>query len=125
MSLQDEKIIHEVVAGWKDAWNRHDMSAMARLVADDADFVNVWGMHWKGRARVEKEHADRHRAQFKDTTWITREVQVQFLKPDVALVHVAWGMEPPREGLFTWILVKDGGKWLIRAAHNTNVAPPK
>jgi len=50
---------------------------------------------------------------------------VQFLRPDLALVHLAWGMEPPREGLFTWLMVKEGDKWLIRAAHNTNVAPPK
>ena len=125
MPLQDEKIIHGVVEQWKQAWNRHDMSEMAALVTDDADFVNVWGMHWQGRARIEKEHADRHRAQFKDSIWINREVRVQFLKPDVALVHLAWGMEPPREGLFTWILLKAEGKWHIHAAHNTDVAPPR
>lgn len=125
MPSQDEKIIHQVVERWQQAWNDHDMAAMAQLVSDDADFVNVWGMHWKGRARIEQEHADRHRAQFKDTVWITREVRVQFLKPDVALVHLAWGMQPPRDGLFTWIMLKEQGQWLIRAAHNTNVAPPK
>jgi uncharacterized protein (TIGR02246 family) len=125
MQREDEELIRQVVRRWEEAWNRHDMAAMATLVADDADFVNVWGMHWRGRARIEQEHAERHRAQFKDSVWITREARVQFLRPDVALVHLAWAMQPPREGLFTWILLKEQGRWLIRAAHNTNVASPK
>jgi uncharacterized protein (TIGR02246 family) len=125
MCPQDEQLIHQVVADWEDAWNRHDMTAMGSLVSDDADFVNVWGMHWHGRELIEKEHADRHRAQFKDSRWITREVRVQFLKPDVALVHFWWAMQPPREGLFTWLLLSEQGQWRIRAAHNTNIAPPK
>jgi len=125
MQREDESLIRQAARRWEEAWNAHDMAAMATLVAEDADFVNVWGMQWQGRARIEKEHADRHRAQFKDSVWTTRELRVQFLKPDVALVHLAWAMQPPREGLFTWIMLKERGKWLIRAAHNTNVAPPK
>ena len=125
MQREDEELIRELARRWEQAWNAHDMAAMATLVSEDADFVNVWGMHWQGRARIEQEHAERHRAQFKDSRWITRELRVQFLKPDVALVHLAWAMQPPREGLFTWIMLKERGKWLIRAAHNTNVAPQK
>ena len=32
----------------------------------------------------------------------------------------------PRAGLFTWLVVKDGRNWLIRAAQNTNLSnlPP-
>jgi uncharacterized protein (TIGR02246 family) len=125
MQREDQELIGQVARRWEEAWNAHDMAAMATLVSEDADFVNVWGMHWQGRARIEKEHAERHRAQFKDSTWSTREVRVQFLKPDVALVHLAWTMQPPREGVFTWVMLKERGRWLIRAAHNTNVAPPK
>jgi len=125
MQREDEDLIRQAARRWERAWNAHDMAAMATLVCEDADFVNVWGMHWQGRARIEKEHAERHRTQFKDSTWSTRELRVQFLKPDVALVHLAWAMHPPREGLFTWIMLKERDKWRIRAAHNTNVAPPK
>ena len=125
MQREDEELIRQAARRWEEAWNAHDMAAMATLVSEEADFVNVWGLHWQGRARIEKEHADRHRGQFKDTTWTTRELRVQFLKPDVALVHLAWAMQPPREGLFTWVMLKERGQWQIRAAHNTNVAPPK
>jgi len=45
-------------------------------------------------------------------------------------VHVSWGLKgdkdpdgsprQPREGIFTWVAVKERGNWLIRAAQNTN-----
>ena len=39
----------EVVAeGLVQAWNAHDMKAFASFFADDADFVNVAGLRWKG-----------------------------------------------------------------------------
>jgi hypothetical protein len=59
-----------------------------------------------------------------EQAWNAHDLRVQFLKPDVALVHLAWAMQPAREGLFTWIMMRERGQWLIRAAHNTNVAPP-
>jgi len=135
MCPEDEPLIQQVVERWGDAWNRHDMARMAELVSDDADFVNVWGMHWHGRAEIEREHAERHRTQFKDSVWTTRDVRLQFIGLDVALVHLRWEMasgrdpdgtpRPPREGLFTWVMVKEPGRWRIRAAHNTNVGSPK
>ena len=125
MQSPDESLIREVVRRWEAAWNAHDMAAMARLVTEDADFVNVWGLHWRGRAEIEREHAERHRGQFKDSVWTTRQVQVQFLRPDVALVHVGWALQPPREGILSWVMLKEQGQWLIRAAQNTNLAPPK
>jgi uncharacterized protein (TIGR02246 family) len=125
MQREDERMIQQVVERWREAWNDHDMSRMAALVSDDADFVNVWGMHWHGRAQIEHEHAERHRTQFKDSVWTTREVKLQFLRPDVALVHLHWQMTPQRDGLFTWVMVKEPAGWRIRAAHNTNVGSPK
>ena len=125
MCPEDEFLIQQVVDGWGDAWNRHDMSLMAPLVAEDADFINVWGMHWHGRAQIEHEHAERHRTQFKETVWSTLGVKLQFLRPEVALVHVHWHMTPAREGMFTWVMVRTDGRWYIRAAHNTNIGSPK
>jgi hypothetical protein len=41
----DERNIRELVARWQESWNTHDMKAMAALLAEDADFVNVAGLH--------------------------------------------------------------------------------
>ena len=42
---------------------------------------------------MEGEHRRLHTTLYKESVWITRDVQVQFLKPGVALVHVSWKSE--------------------------------
>ena len=132
---EDEAKIRAIAANWQTAWNEHDMQALARLFTEDADFVNVGAKHWKGRKEIEEQHSARL-GQFLESVFATKEVTVQFLKPDIALVHVEWSLagdkdpdgtpRKPREGLFTWILVRQADGWLIRAAQNTNLSsvPP-
>jgi uncharacterized protein (TIGR02246 family) len=125
----DERKIRAIAVRWEQAWNSHDMKALAVLVTDEADFVNVGARHWKGRNEIQAEHAARL-GQFRESVWTNKGVTVQFLKPDIAIVHITWSMRgdkdpdgtarPPREGLFTWVVVQQGGDWLIRAAQNTN-----
>jgi uncharacterized protein (TIGR02246 family) len=107
------------------------MEAMAELFTEDADFVTVGGIRFKGRARIRDEHAKRHEMQFKESVVTVRSVDVRFLKPDVALVHVDWGMErdrdpdgtsrAPRNGVMSWVVVRQRDEWRIASAHNTNV----
>ena len=125
----EEAEIRMLAERWELAWNKHDMQALAALFTHDADFVNVGARHWKGNREIETQHAARL-DQFRESVWTTKEVTVQFLKPDVALVHVVWALRgdkdpdgtrrEPREGVFTWIAVAERGRWLIRAAQNTN-----
>lgn len=125
----EETRIRTLAAHWESAWNRHDMKALAALFTDGADFVNVGARHWKGPTEIEAQHATRLN-QFIESSWATKEVAVQFLTPDISLVHVSWALEgdkdpdgtprQPREGVFTWVVVKERGEWLIRAAQNTN-----
>lgn len=131
----DETAIRDVVARWDSAWNKHDMQAMATLLTDDADFVNVAGLHWKGKMQIEREHAERHRTNLKNSISVTRNIDIQLLSARFSLVHVDWGMSGdtdfdgkprnPREGVFTWLMEKKNSSWLIRAAQNTNRTSPK
>jgi hypothetical protein len=50
----DQAPIRQTVMRLQEAWNRHDMKAFANLFAEDADFVNVAGAWWKGRAEIEE-----------------------------------------------------------------------
>jgi uncharacterized protein (TIGR02246 family) len=133
MALDDHEAIRGTVRQWEQAWNAGDMSAAMELFSDDADFINVWGSHWHSRRRIESEHAQRHRLQLKDSVFSASEVKVQQIVAGVALVHFGWIIRgdrnldgtarQPRRGLFTWVLLKDtGGRWWVRAAHNTHVA---
>ncbi len=132
----DTEAVKQIERRWQEAWNRHDMKALAALVAEDVDFITVSGIWLKGRMAFEEHHTRVHAMQFKESVWATTDVQVKFLKPDIALVHVNWGLRgdkdpdgtprQPRRGIFTRIVTKQGGKWLIQASQNTNIreTPP-
>ena len=50
-----EQAVRKVVNQLQDAWDRHDMNAFGALFDSDADFVNVTGTHWHGRAEARAE----------------------------------------------------------------------
>jgi uncharacterized protein (TIGR02246 family) len=135
MSPTDDRAIQTLVQAWEKDWNAHDMTAMGKLITEDADFVNVAGLHWKGRQQIVQEHAERHRTNLKLSHWITHGVSIQPLSSTIALVHITWGMtgdtdfdgtpREPRDGIFSWIVEKHDNHWLIRAVQNTNVSPRK
>jgi uncharacterized protein (TIGR02246 family) len=130
----DEAAIRHTVMGLQEAWNRHDTKAFANLFAEDADFVNVAGAWWKGRAEIEEKHRASHATIFRDSTLSVEQVYVRFLTPDIAIAHVLTAligqkmadgtMVSPRRALLTQVLQKQSGKWLIVASHNTDVRPP-
>ena len=130
----DEKAIQDVEARWQNAWNRHDISALANLFTEDADFITVIGKWCKGKKEFYDYHVRLHQVMFKDSVWKTTDTQVRFLNPEVAIVHVNWtitgdrnadGTPRPnsRDGIFTQVMVKQGGQWRITASQNTNIQP--
>jgi uncharacterized protein (TIGR02246 family) len=129
----DEAAVRAVASASVDAWNRHDMKAFAALFAEDADFVNVIGLWWRGRAEIQKEHEALHATRMKNTHLTAVDTTVRFLKPDVAVVHTRWeltgdtGLEgkplPSRKGLMTYVLVRRGDTWPIAVSQNTDVVP--
>jgi uncharacterized protein (TIGR02246 family) len=133
-----EESIKQVTKAWQEGWNKHDAAALAALVIEDVDFVRAIGPEgWlKGRKQFQDFHTEIHKRYFKDSEWTTKETHVRFLRPDVAVAQVVWSIkgdsipEPdrkpgqPRDGIFTWVLDKRGGKWLIVASHNSEAPPP-
>ena len=126
----DEEAVKNIERQWDDAWNRHDPKALAALLSEDADFVNVTGTLYKGRDAFEKLMARTHQTSFKDSTRNTLETHVKFLTPEIALTTARWRISgdrnadgtprPPREGIMTRVVAKQGDRWVIVAAHNTN-----
>jgi uncharacterized protein (TIGR02246 family) len=119
----DEAEIRKVELGLQQAWNRHDMKAWANAFTVDADFVNVVGWWGRGRAEIEKKHADAHAFAFRESTLTIEEVHTRFLAPEFAVVHVLWTLVGHKKGIFTQVLQKRDGKWLIAAAQNTDRRP--
>jgi len=123
--------VTRVVNSFAEAWNRHDMQALARLFAPDAEFVNVVGMWWKGNAEIRKAHEFTHATMFKDSRLTMLETSVRFPSKQFAIARTRWRLEghvspdgealPPRTGILVNVLASEGGTWVIIDAQNTDI----
>jgi len=132
---ESKKEIEGIFASMADSWNRHDMRAYAELWREDADFVNVVGMHRHNREELLAElnwlHADR----FKNTQIRIASQSVKLLSPEIALAHVTWEMtgdpgmpshptkDGKRQGIFTHVLQRMSEGWRFAASQNTDIVP--
>jgi uncharacterized protein (TIGR02246 family) len=125
----------DVVGLFVDAWNAHDISALGDLFADDADFVDVFGNWFKGRAAFEQVLAERHRSVFAKSRFTRKDVAVRWASPALAIVHAvielagATGPDgqplPPALGVMSYVMNQQGPqRWRILAFQNTAVIPP-
>jgi conserved hypothetical protein len=131
----DEAAIKDLGRRWQDAWNKRDADALTALLAEDVDFVTVLGPRgWmKGHAQFHEAHARMFRTLFTDSHWTTNETHVKFIRPDLAIQRVLWSTTgdrvrhvkhgEPRNGIFTWVVEKRNGQWLIIASQNTESMP--
>ena len=139
----DEEDVKKFVSGFDAAWNRHDMDAFGKLFATDADFVNVAGARWKGRESIQMQHAwsqgaiprdapgfdksDPHYGIFKTSTLRFTQIDVRYLRNDVAVALVNAELEGdartpnPRHTVLMLVLTRQNSGWLIAAAHNTEI----
>ena len=143
MVLQDERVrqdqevadIHEVVRKVQDGWNTGDGQAFAAPFAENADYIPVHGMHARGRAAIGEGHQQIFDTFYKGSNNTFTVEDVRFIRPDVAVAHVhhhlrlqapvKWPSGETVRGAqarSTWVLTKDGGKWLVAAFHNTHIA---
>jgi uncharacterized protein (TIGR02246 family) len=124
--------IFSIVKALSDSWNSHDMAEYAAQFTEDADFVNVVGMHWRGRAEIEARHIDIHRTIFRNSRLQTLGTSLRPLAHGVVLAHIHWEMTgheaPPgvplsavRRGVITGVFVERNGQWLISAFQNTDI----
>ena len=134
-NAREAEAIKGIAQKWQDSWNRHDMKALATLVAENVDFILTGGAWQKSRKEFEEHHVKLHLIRMKDSVWATKNTEVKFVRSDVAVAHVEWGFlkgdtnrdgtpREPREGIMTWVLEKRKGGWIIIASQNTNIREP-
>lgn len=63
---EDEQGVRKTVMGVEESWNTHDMKAFSKLLREDAHWVNVVGMHWRGPDAVVKAYAIFHEIMFQN-----------------------------------------------------------
>ena len=126
---KDREAIKSIALKWQDAWNRHDMKALAALVAEDVDLITVAGTRLRSRKEFEADHARSHETVLRESVLTTNSMEVKFVRPDVAVAHFEWGItgvkgpdgipRQPQRGIFTWVVEKRKGDWVIIVAQNT------
>ena len=129
-SKADEDAVRKLPQDFCDAWAKHDGHALAKIMADDVDFVTVATTYLHGRADFEKFHVRLLSGRFKDSTVTRIETTSRFLRPDMAVIHWSWKIEgdknpdgtprQPRYGMMTLVAEKKNGNWLVIVGQNTN-----
>jgi uncharacterized protein (TIGR02246 family) len=132
-SKADEAALRELPKSFCAAWAKHDAHELARMMADDVDFVTVGAVWLHGKADFEKYHGRLLTGRFKESGISRIDTAVRFLRPELAVVHWTWSIQgdrdpdgtprKPRFGLMTMVVEKRKGAWLVVASQNTNAMP--
>jgi uncharacterized protein (TIGR02246 family) len=129
-SKTDQEAVAELPQEFCNAWAKHDGHALAKIMADDVDFVTVATTYLCGRADFETFHVRLLNGRFKDSSITVLKSTTRFLRPDIAVVHWSWKIEgdnnpdgtprQPRYGMMTLVAEKKNANWLVIVGQNTN-----
>jgi uncharacterized protein (TIGR02246 family) len=123
--------VKAVLDGWNDSWNASDMTAMSNLFVDDAHWVNVVGMHWRGKGEIMKALSSYFELMFKERSSALDEIESIEPLPGGAFVTVVrWSMggfkqpdgvvRPPGKDRMSLVMIPRGDGLAI--AHGANIA---
>jgi len=120
-----------IVNAFGECWNRHDMNSFAQLFSEDAEFVNVVGLWWKGREEIKRAHEFTHATMFKNSRLTITDVKVRFPVEKIAIARAQWVLEghvspegtalPARTGILLNVLSLTPAGWVIIDSQNTDV----
>ena len=124
----DTAAIKQVVKAYTDGWNTRDAKALAMLFTEDADYTTVRGGNTHGRKALEEMFVGllTGTGRFATSQRTDSVERLRFISPVVAVVDDYWVVEspgqPPMKGLYSWVMVKENGRWLTAVHHATNFA---
>jgi uncharacterized protein (TIGR02246 family) len=114
-----------VVDDFLKAWNSHEAKAFDRLFTEDAIWVPVAETRVVGHSDVIKEFEHIHTTWAKKTAIIARDIKVQSVRPDVAVIlfHAKFVQEakevPALDRAVIMVAVKQADGWRIAAGQVT------
>ena len=142
LSAADDASIRGVVSAFANSWEHHDMDAMHALDAEDVEWVNVTGNHWRGKANVRRGHTNFFRTfENEKANLKVDQMHVRLISPSVAIavttmrfsgdnekairMYTALGsvMMEEKKTRGSFVLVKRGKSWKIVQFQNTLIDP--
>ena len=132
-NVADEKAVRDLPEAFSAAWAKHDAHALARIMAEDVDFVAVGALWLHTRSDFEKYHMRLLTGRFNAATITTLRTDVRFLRPDIASIHWSWTIKDDRNidgtarkqrfGMMTIVAERRNGNWQIVVAQNEDADP--
>jgi uncharacterized protein (TIGR02246 family) len=121
VTTDDETAIRSLLTRLYDAWAHGDGAAYAQCFAERSDYITFNGMHLRGRTENATLHSALFRGVLKGTKLSAEIRSIELLSSGIALVHTAGSGR--KKSYQTYVLMKSGDDWLIRAFQNTRVQP--
>jgi len=128
-SDKESAAVRQVIDDFMTAFNNHDAHAWAMPFGEDGDFTNVSGLTKHGQKEVEERFQELFAGPLKSAHRTAKIRHLRFVKPDVAAVDAEWELlgsrakdgseNPPRRGMFTFVLVKQNGRWMFADFHES------
>ena len=142
LTAADDASIRGLVSAFANSWEHHDMDAMHAIDAEDVEWVNVTGNHWRGKTTVRRGHSNLFKT-FKDdkVTLKVDQVLVRLIAPSVAIAVTTMRFSGDNEKAMrmysalgtvlveekktrgSFVVVKRGKSWKIVQFQNTIIDP--
>lgn len=130
LDTADSQTIHQIIEHFPNAWNNDKGRGFADNYAEDADFVNIYGMVFAGKQEIEIRHIKILETFLKDSIFETVDFKLREAAPGLVIAHVYWKVshiqkpgahsaDETMKGVFTHTLLKNQDKWEIIATQNT------
>ena len=142
LTAADDASIRSLVSAFANSWEHHDMDAMHAIDAEDVEWVNVTGNHWRGKTNVRRGHTNFFKT-FKDEKVNLKvdQVLVRLIAPSVAIAVTTMRFSGDNEKAIkmysalgtvlveekktrgSFVVVKRGKSWKIVQFQNTIIDP--
>jgi uncharacterized protein (TIGR02246 family) len=122
------EIVADLLAELEAAWNAGDGARFGAAFTEEADFVDVRGVHHHGRAEIADGHQAIFDTVYKDSTVRYQPVSTASVADGCLLGHASATLDVPagplqgtHRALLSVVIVDDASTWKVRSFHNTLV----
>jgi uncharacterized protein (TIGR02246 family) len=125
--MTDQQTVTGLLDTFAQGWNAASGATLASAFAADADFINVMGLHARGREVIAQGHDELLATVFRGTRMTPQIDAIRFLRPDVATVEATLRLQTadgqPFMGMASgskagFVATKENGAWSIAVFRN-------
>lgn len=125
-SAADQAAVWSIPQRVVAAWAKHDADAFASVFTEDGTMI-LPGLYKTGREEIRAYMAEAFAGVYKGTQVTGQPVYIKFIGPEAVLLVTVGGVLEHGETKLsdraairaTWLVVKQGGQWLLTAYQNS------